>query len=109
MNNNPPVESDQTRSESSIREVLDAVDSSEVKSRVLIGLVIAGVVALAIWLDMALRNSAEPNNDIIIRAVAVIVAMVTLATLKLRSQMTKNTQAILRAIAELDSKSRRTP
>lgn len=108
MNKSPSVESNQGRSEASIRRALDAVDRSEVKSRLLIGLVIVGVVALAIWLDAGLRSSAVPDKATISRAVAVIVAMVALATLKLRNQMTKNTQAILRAIAELDSKSRRT-
>lgn len=106
--NKTSVEPKQAKSEASIHEALDAVDRSEVKSRVLIAFVIAGVIALAIWFDAAVRNSVAPNNAIIIRAVAVIVAMVTLIAVRLRNEMTKNTQAILRAIAELDSKSRRT-
>ncbi len=107
MNKTPSGKSEQPKPEASVRDALDAVDRSELKGRVLIAFVIAGTIALAIWFDVAIRNSVAPTNAILIRAVAMIVAMLTLATVRLRNEMSKNTRAILRAIAEIDSSTKK--
>jgi len=96
-------------SEASIRRALDAIDKSELKGRVLNACVIAGALAVAVWFDLAARNSNTPAVEMTIRAVAILVAMLTLIAVKLLNRMNKNTQTILRAIAEIDSKTRRQP
>jgi hypothetical protein len=108
MNTTPAGKPEQPKPEASIRDALDAVDRSALKGRLLIAFVIAGAIALAVWFDLAARNSVAPTNAVIIRAVAIIVAMLTLATLRLRNEMSKNTRAILRAIADLHSNTTRT-
>lgn len=108
MSENPLGKPQQGEAESSIRQALDAVDKAQRRDRLLLGLVIVGAVAAAIWFDQMVRNSTAASAEILAGAVGVLVAMLTLITVKLRNIMNKNTRSILRAIGELDSKLKRT-
>lgn len=90
------------REEASVLATLNAADRSEIRSRVYVGVFIAGAVGLVVWFYTYLWSCVVSNTAIVFGMVAVIAAM---ATWKLKDQMTKNTRYILRAIAELDTES----
>lgn len=98
---------EQTPPEIAISRVLDAVDRSAMRNRVLTASVALGVVALAIYFDFAARSSIVSPTTVIVRGVAIIAALLALIAVRLQNTMNKNTQAILRVIADLDSKLKR--
>lgn len=83
-----------------LKAALDAVDRSETRHRVLLGLVIAGCMGLAFWFDYSLKSSTTPLATVAERGVALIVAVVVLVAVRIQQTMRRNTQIILRAIAE---------